>query len=489
MRPSTHPRFSFALLTSFLAIAFAAAPAFATCGGGGGGGMGGAAGGMGGAPEVYRVPWIVLSKGKAIPAGASLYVLWFPTSADAAKKSDLLTSRTLALAGARCVAELLVPPDNAAIIEKYKVAAGTETVVLTAADGTEISRAVPDAKGKFAARNVEKLVTNEIDAREKKFTDLVKAAEKKAKTGDKAAVDELNQVWGARCLFPSLGKRAAKGLKQLGSPVDDSELKKLGADDLRDPDVKGEHADVEPVLLAGLKAELAADYETARTDYLRAVQMDPSDPTTLRFLGEYYRHITGQCDLAQQTFHRLLAQPADPIGAAVALHGLGKMTIHSGRYADGLALFQQSIDTYPLPITYRNLAVYWFSEKQADKAAGFMREAIALDPDDLYNQIFAAVYLAAAGQKEEALKIARANESVLEASYNLAAIWSQAGDQAKAMELLRRHFYEYERFNGVRTMEMQEARDDYMFSAMHHDQKFVDLTRFAARNACGFSTQ
>jgi tetratricopeptide (TPR) repeat protein len=171
--------------------------------------------------------------------------------------------------------------------------------------------------------------------------------------------------------------------------------------------------------------------------------------------------------------------PADPIARAVALHGLGKMTIHGGSFADGLALFERSLAAYPLPITYRNLAVYWFSERQAEKASGFMRQALALDPDDRYNRIFAAVYLAASGHRDEAAKIASANVDVLEASYNLAAIWAQAGDRKKAMELLRRHFYQYERFEDVRAMEMQEARDDYMFASLHQDPEFVALTKLA----------
>jgi hypothetical protein len=68
---------------------------------------------------------------------------------------------------------------------------------------------------------------------------------------------------------------------------------------------------------------------------------------------------------------------------------------------------------------------------------------------------------------------------VLEASYNLAAIWAQVGDRKKAMELLRRHFYTYERFDDVRAMEMQEARDDYMFASLHQDPEFVELTKMA----------
>jgi hypothetical protein len=34
----------------------------------------------------------------------------------------------------------------------------------------------------------------------------------------------------------------------------------------------------------------------------------------------------------------------------------------------------------------------------------------------------------------------------------------------------------------VRAMEMQEARDDYMFASLHQDPEFVELTRLAARH-------
>jgi tetratricopeptide (TPR) repeat protein len=262
--------------------------------------------------------------------------------------------------------------------------------------------------------------------------------------------------------------------------VDKSALLRLGPDGLADPDVRGKRADeVERTLRAGLENEMTARYREAERLYAKAVALDPADPTALRYLGELYRHQTGEWNKSRQTFERVLAQPADPIARAVAMHGLGKMTIHAGRNDEGLALFQSSVAEFPLPITYRNLAVFWFSEKQAEKAAGFMRQALALDPDDRYNQIFAAVYLSAAGHREEALKAAKANHDVLEASYNLAAIYAQAGDRKMAMELLRRHFYKYERFNAVRAMEMQEARDDFMFASLHQDPEFIELTKLA----------
>ena len=461
---------------------------FATCGGGGGGGAGGARpGGMGGGSgqaEVYHVPWRILGNGTqlAVPPGTGLVVLWFPVDMEKAKISAMTTSRTLTLAAARGVVDFVVTTEAAKFRTGYNVVAGQETAVLTGLDAKEISRVVPGPKGKFDFGAVEKLVSDELDRREKTWKAALETAEKKVKAGDKSAADDLQQVWAQRVMFPSLGKRAAKALDKLGIKVSRQELEPLGPDTLADPDVAGVHADVEPLIQAGLAAELAAKYDVAGRYYAQAAELDPADPTALRYLGEFYRHDTGEWNKAGQVFRRLLAQPADPVARAVALHGLGKMTIHAGRFKAGLQLFEDSLAAWPLPITYRNLAVYWFSEKQGEKAAGFMRQALALAPDDAYNQVFAAVYLAAAGHQDEALAVAKANENLMEASYNLAAIWAQTGDRAKAMELLRRHFYAYERYEAVRAMEMKEAREDWMFANLYAVHDFDELTK-GAKNA------
>jgi tetratricopeptide (TPR) repeat protein len=461
--------FAFALLLPSL-------PASATCGGGGGGGNGGAVPSVGGEPVVYKVSWTVLTPGAEQPR-TPVAVYWFPTSPEAARSSPLQTSRGLSLASGRCVGMALVTPDNQPLHETFKVPSG-EMLVIAGADGSEIARLAAQ-DGKLNVGAVEKLLSAKLDEREDALKETVKGAEKKAASDKEGAIADYRQVWDQRCLFPGLGKKAAKGLTKLGIKPDETSLLELGPDSLADPDVRGAHAEVAALLKQGLDAENAARYLDAERLYTQASEADPADATALRFLGELYRHQTGDWAKAMKVFERVLAMPADPVARAVALHGLGKMTIHGGRFADGLALFERSLAVYPLPITYRNLAVYWFSEKQAEKAAGFMRQALALDPDDRYNQIFAAVYLAAAGHKDEAAQMANANHAVLEASYNLAAIWAQVGDRKKAMELLRRHFYEYERFDGVRAMEMQEARDDYMFASLHQDPEFVELTRLA----------
>jgi tetratricopeptide (TPR) repeat protein len=235
-------------------------------------------------------------------------------------------------------------------------------------------------------------------------------------------------------------------------------------------------ARIEDAVTRGLVAEEAAKFGDAEKFYRQASRLDPADPTPLRYLGELYRHHIGDWDKARKTFDAILAMPADPLSRAVALHGLGKMTIHEGAFKKGLGLMEASVREFPLALTYRNLAVYWNSEGDAVKAGEYTQQALALDPKDPFNLVFSAAYLAGTGHGDEALKIASEHEALLPASYNLAAIYAQLGQKDKALALLQRHFYEYERNKSVRSKEMMEARVDAVFSSLLSDPNFMLLT-------------
>src|SRR6266853_1264270 len=99
-----------------------------------------------------------------------------------------------------------------------------------------------------------------------------------------------------------------------------------------------------------------------------------------------------------------------------------------------------------------------------------------LDPQEPFNLIFAAAFMAGNGHGDEAMKIAKENEAILCASYNLAAIYAQLGQKEKALSLLKRHFFEYERYQQVRSKEMMEARVDAVFASLYKDPAFVALT-------------
>jgi len=456
-------------LATILIVLFSLSPAWATCGGGGGGGTGGVGGGNkteGPSPAVYTVPWKMWEGHSAPNKGLVLY--WFPASNDELKKSSLKASRILTLYSAQCVSMTVADaktPELQPIIGDSAV----PVAVLASADGAPIKK-IENTGGKLKVELVEKVVETEMKQRETTLDTSLKDAKDKIKAGDnQAAIALLKPVAEEKCLFPKKAKEAAKELKKLGV----GEVGSIPAAPIMDR-VQG--ARIEAVMRNGLRAEIAERYVAAVRLYQKAHQMDPADPTPLRYLGELYRHHTGEWDKARATFNTILNMPADAVARAVALHGLGKMTIHDGEFKKGLSLMEQSVAEYPLALAYRNLAVYWNSEGDLVQGNAYTQKALALDPKDPYNLVFAAVFMAASGNGDEALKIARENRNLLPASYNLAAIFAQTGHRREALALLQRHFFRYERYQAVRAKEMMEARVDAVFDSLRQDSAFLALT-------------
>ena len=445
---------------------------FATCGGGGGGGGGGVSGSSGGGATapVYPVPWKVRKANDAPATGLVLY--WFPASEAEVKGSSLRQSRILSLYATQCVSMevsdgVSTPHADALIGQSTRPVAALATP-----DGTLVGK-VENAGGKLKVADVEKLVDGEMKERESGLTAQMKEAAGKATAGDKdGAIAMYKAVLEQKCLFPKKAKEAVKELKKLGV----TDVASIPPSPVFEP---RQSAAIERVMRRGLTAEHRGQYELADRLYTQAHRMDPADPTPLRYLGENYRHNIGDWEKARKVFHEILDMPADPLSRSVAFHGLGKMTIHDGEFKKGLTLMEQAVAEYPLALAYRNLAVFWNSEGDPVKGNEYTQQALALDPKDPYNIVFAAVFMAANGKKEEALRIARENINLLPASYNLAAIHAQNGEKEKALQLLRRHFYVYERYRAVRTKEMMEARVDAMFDSIRFDRDFIALTRDA----------
>jgi tetratricopeptide (TPR) repeat protein len=453
------------IAVALLALFFAQT-SFATCGGGGGGGGGGMSNGSGGGSSnapVYVVPW---KKAKAAPA-AGLVLYWFPASQKEWDNSSLRQSRTLSVYAAQCVSMEVADPQipNA---DKLLGDSKLPVAVLATPDGAPVKK-VENTAGKLKVADVEKVVESEMKQRESAVDSQLAEASRKVKAGDNdGAIKGYRAVLEQKCLFPKKAKEAAKELKKLGV-----EVASVPAAPILEP---RQSAMIERTMRQGLIAENAGRYVAADRLYTKAHLMDPADPTPLRFLGENYRHNIGDWAKARTTFETILNMPADSLSRSVALHGLGKMTIHDGEFKKGLALMEQAIAEYPLALAYRNLAVYWNSEGDPVKGNEYTQQALALDPKDPYNLVFAAVFMAANGKKEEALRIARENVNLMPASYNLAAIYAQNGQREKALSLLRRHFFQYERYQAVREKEMMEARVDAVFDSIRADHAFIALT-------------
>jgi tetratricopeptide (TPR) repeat protein len=457
-------------LATTLIVLFSLSPVWATCGGGGGGGTGGVGGGSKGAegpdPAVYMVPWKIWEAAKAPHKGLILY--WFPATNEEMKKSSLRQSRLLTLYSSQCVT-MTVADAKTPELQPIIGDSALPVAILATAEGAPIKK-IDNTGGKLKVDQVEKVVEAEMKQRETTLDTQLKDAKDKIKAGDKEnAIALLKPIAEEKCLFPKKAKDAAGQLKKLGV----GDVGSIPAAPIRDR-VQG--ARIEAVLRQGLRAEIAERYVTALRLYQKAHQMDPADPTPLRYIGEIYRHHTGEWDKARAAFNTILNMPADAIARAVALHGLGKMTIHDGEFKKGLSLMEQSVEEFPLALAYRNIAVYWNSEGDLVQGNSYTQKALALDPKDPYNLVFAAVFMAASGNGDEALKIARENRTLLPASYNLAAIFAQTGHRREALALLQRHFFRYERYHAVRAKEMMEARVDAVFDSLRQDSAFLALT-------------
>jgi tetratricopeptide (TPR) repeat protein len=444
---------------------------WATCGGGGGGGGGGMSNGGGGgsnAAPTYPVPWKIYKAAEAPAAGLVLY--WFPASQNEIKNSSLRQSRSLSVYATQCVAMELA---DARVPNAEKLVGDSQLpiAVLATPDGTPVKK-IENTNGKLKVEEVEKLVGGEMKQRESSLTEQINEAARKVKAGDNdGAIKIYKAVVEQKCLFPKLAKDAAKELKKLGVVVAAIPLAPILE--------RRQSALIQRTMKLGLIAENNGRYLAADKLYTRAHLLDPADPTPLRFMGENYRHNIGDWKKAREVFEKILSMPADSLSRSVAYHGLGKMTIHDGEFKKGLELMERAIAEYPLALAYRNLAVYWNSEGDPVKGNEYTQQALTLDPQDPYNLVFAAVFLAANGKQEEALRIARDNVKLMPASYNLAAIYAQNGQRDKALNLLRRHFFQYERYHAVREKEMMEARVDAVFESLRTDRAFIALTNGA----------
>jgi tetratricopeptide (TPR) repeat protein len=340
-------------------------------------------------------------------------------------------------------------------------------------------------KGYDAVKKSEDLLAKVIEAANKKIDEALKIEDKKAREkelkqikSDFKGIDEIEQrcdqeIKNCTGMLPEREPRGPAPAERIWNEM-------FGAVDYakRAP-LAAERAN--RAMSEGLMAELAEEFDKALDCYALAAGLDPKDPIPLVYLGEVYRHHLGRWDDAKRAFQRVLELNNDDFAVAVALHGLGKMTIWEGRDAEGLALFEKSITRHPTALCYRNLAVYWNTEKEFKKAFEYATRAYELDTYDSYNQVFYAIYLILDGQTAKGEELMNKADFDVSMSYNYACYYAALGKHDLVMKYLHKHFYEYEKFDDVRGKEMAEARMDIHFARYKNDPEFLKLTSLAAK--------
>ncbi len=169
--------------------------------------------------DISFVPWKVLIPGDA-PAKAPLTLFWIPASAEDFKRSDLLISRPLTNYAAQCVAMQVIRTDDAAMIARLGVAGVLPAAVLIAADGKEVAKVGGD-RGALRLSAVERMMRGALRSREAMLDGQLDEARKRAVAGDRdAAITIYKSVCDQRCLFPRKAREAQRGLKRMGSHLE-----------------------------------------------------------------------------------------------------------------------------------------------------------------------------------------------------------------------------------------------------------------------------
>jgi len=168
-----------------------------------------------GNPDEHLVPWRFVEKDSVIES-RPLTLYWLPATPDEAERSPMRTSPAFLEFDRRCVALLIVLPDNISLIEKVTTAAKRPAALLVDAQGAVI-RTAENVRGLLSPAAVEQMVKDELAARDEGMYRSMSEARKRAAAGEKeAAISLYRRIWDTRCLFPLAGTEAQRGLKELG---------------------------------------------------------------------------------------------------------------------------------------------------------------------------------------------------------------------------------------------------------------------------------
>ena len=174
-----------------------------------------------GNPDEHLVPWKFVSKGGDL-VKAPVVLYWLPASTDEMKRSSLLTSHPLLEASARCVGFEIVQPDDAISIEKLGASGKLPVAMLVDGQG-RVTRTAANVRGSLSPAAVEKMLAEELGARDEAvFRDLTEAKRRASEGQKEQSIDLFKKIWDDRCLYPLIGTEAQRGLKSLGVIVRDT---------------------------------------------------------------------------------------------------------------------------------------------------------------------------------------------------------------------------------------------------------------------------
>ena len=142
----------------------------------------------------------------------------------------------------------------------------------------------------------------------------------------------------------------------------------------------------------------ARQFEDAKTRARAALKVDPRNSEALVILGNALAGLENLDGRWRQTIGPLRSDPA----RSQTYLSRGRLQTMRGSRSEALAAFQQAVAVDKSPETHLALANFYWSIGQMDAAETSLKDALALNPDDVaVNQALAGVYLNA-GRTDDA---------------------------------------------------------------------------------------
>ena len=174
-----------------------------------------------GNPDVQIVPWKYLQS-DVLVHDAPLTLYWLPANESQVTRSPLFDSKALLSAATRCVGFEIVMPERTTVIQNLGETGKAPAALVLDREGKLLHK-FEATNAQLLTKDVERLITNELDARDQTMFRSMMAANQEATAGrNENAIKIYKRIWDDRCLYPLAANEAKKALADLGVKVTDT---------------------------------------------------------------------------------------------------------------------------------------------------------------------------------------------------------------------------------------------------------------------------
>src|SRR5216117_346638 len=223
-------------------------------------------------------------------------------------------------------------------------------------------------------------------------------------------------------------------------------------------------------VLASIKAEYDFDFPDARSEYERAIQLNPNDATACHWFSTDCLATTG--DHVSELAEMQRAAELDPLSLVINTN-LGNAYLHNNRLDEAIAQFRKAIEMDPnFYFAQWSYGQALMLQKKIPEAIAQFEKAASITDDPIPLAMLGLAY-GVNGRKDDAQKIlARLLESRAQRftpAYSLALVCLGLGDQDQAINWLEESYREHDGNN------IAAIRIDPSLAPLHGNPRFEAL--------------